>query len=144
MDALHDKPADRVAVRVIKRGNEHVPSKKVQVREYDVKPAGVPLRTKPIWSGFSWEQPPENMLGRKVGHMVVVEYGGRQQPKTITQARPSGAIAQKWICRCPCGRYTTRTAKTIKKAKDPDDKCEHCRHLDFLRRRDRQRQGLEA
>lgn len=116
--ALHDAPVDRVAARVVfRRGEQWIPGcKPGTLLEFDSMPPPLVRERRP------WEMPPEDLSGRKWGRLTAIAWAGK------------GDHGQRWICRCVCGRYTTRQARTIKAAKDADDKCLHCRHLAFLKR----------
>lgn len=41
----------------------------------------------------------------------------------------------RWVCRCVCGYYTTRSTKALRKATNQHDQCDRCRQVAFLRRR---------
>jgi hypothetical protein len=54
---------------------------------------------------------------------------------------PSGgkATGQKWVCRCSCGNYLIKSAKSIY-AKSLPDKCVECDHLIRLQKVNTRRQ----
>lgn len=75
----------------------------------------------------TWEVPPkmlpvgvdqEDLTGREFGRMRVV-----------------GRIKGKWVCRCSCGLYEARKAKSINNPRNQNDACHHCRALLHLKRR---------
>lgn len=118
-------PIDQMAWRVIRPGEKYVPDKKITQLVFDSQP---PLRDT---RRARHEQRPENMRGRSHGLLTVIGYWG---PKKDGLGRCRGGSAnQLWVCRCACGIFVTRTAKTIKRA-HPSDRCEFCRHLAYLKR----------
>lgn len=72
------------------------------------------------------------MRGRRAGRLVVVGYWGPKRDRNGNCK--GGGENQVWVCRCSCGLFVTRTAKTIIAARDPDDKCDHCRQLEYIQR----------
>jgi hypothetical protein len=125
--ALGAAPIDRDAQYAIK------PSKPEDNYEYVPKPSDTmvfdapPPRVSRRRGGK--EMRPENLAGRTVGRMTVMAYYGKAGGQT-------GTASQKWACRCPCGTYVIRTAKTIKAGVDKDDCCVRCRRLKHLIRDD--------
>ena len=117
-------PIDRVAWRVVGKGEHFTSSKKVTQLVFDCQP---PLRT---MNRGKYGKSPENLKGVKWGRLEVVGYWG---PRLQSNR---GAVDQIWVCRCSCGLYVTRRGKTIKRQADPDDKCDQCRHLAYLIRRE--------
>lgn len=59
-----------------------------------------------------------NLTGMKVGWLTVI---GLSEEKD-----------NRWVCRCVCGKYVFRTAKSLQRIKSVDDKCLHCAKLDYL------------
>jgi len=115
MNDIHARvPINRIAARVTSGGSAYNPLK--SVKNYDTD---LPIQTRqstPIErraSGFI------ELSGRRVGRLAVIGL--------------ASAIPARWVLRCDCGRYTTRTAKAIKNPKNTNDRCEHCRHLAFLK-----------
>ena len=60
-----------------------------------------------------------DMTGLKSGWLTVVGLSDEKQGR--------------WVCRCVCGKYLFRTAKSLRRVKVVDDKCIHCRKLDHLK-----------
>ena len=130
-------PINRMTWRVVGKGERYIPNKRIgNCPVFDIAPPPLPFRRKGA------EKRPENMLGRRIGRMTVVGYWGPRLDES--GASLGGAENQRWVCRCPCGLYTIRTAKTIKKAGDHDDKCEHCRHLAYLMQSEQFRRRPES
>lgn len=59
-----------------------------------------------------------NLTGLKVGWLTVI---GLSEEKD-----------NRWVCRCVCGKYVFRKAKSLQRIKSVDDKCLHCAKLDYL------------
>jgi hypothetical protein len=114
-------PADKTALLVVLKGEHYTPNKRSTQVLFDVRPPMIELRRR-------GPQQTEDMTGRKLGRLEVVGYWG---------STGVGAAGQKWVCRCRCGMYVIRAAKTIRLARDPDDKCEHCRHLEYIKKQGR-------
>ncbi len=115
MKDIHARiPIDRIAARAISAGVAYSPQKSIRNLETDL-----PIKTRESTqterrtSGFV------ELSGRRVGRLAVIGL--------------ASAIPARWVLRCDCGRYTTRTAKAIKNPKNTNDRCEHCRHLAFLK-----------
>ena len=66
-----------------------------------------------------------NLSGHKYGWMTVMG---------IYDAPTHG---MRWVVRCVCGRYETRTARAIRNPLNDRDKCEECYRVDQIRRRER-------
>ena len=76
---------------------------------------------------------PPPMTGKGPQHLVGVRFG---------YFEVIGLYAKKkgrWVVRCDCGKYETRTAKAIKNPKNSGDRCHMCRHLEKLKRLDEYR-----
>lgn len=54
----------------------------------------------------------------------------------LTVVGLSEEVNGKWVCRCDCGKYTLRTAKSIKKKTKESGCCDECHHLAALRRKE--------
>lgn len=113
-------PVDRVAARVVAPGKAYVPDKKIVNHDSEL-----PIEVRPFNNVEVKAQGFIDLRGRVVGRFTVLgiakEYIGR------------------WVVRCSCGRYSTRTAKAIKNPNNHVDRCEHCRHLAFLQREEHYR-----
>ena len=104
-------PVNETAARVVAKGVNWEPQKKIQVVEQDT-----PLPIK--------NPPPniENVTGVRFGRFVVIGY--------------SKNAGGKWVCRCDCGRYALRRTRAVKNADNSQDRCELCRHLAYVKRAD--------
>lgn len=108
-------PIDRQAGLSSGRGFVYAPDKKVVVVEWEIQPA-----LKRPAAG----QP--DLTGRRQGRLVVVGLvAGKASAKNT---KPT------WACRCACGRYTSRTARSVCNPNNTDDRCSQCLHVKFLQR----------
>lgn len=112
------KPVNKQTEIVISKGVHFVPNKKPN-GDHWMTPQQ-PHTCHPAAGGV-YQPEFVDLSGRKVGRFTVIHYLG------------AGSSGARWLVRCSCNRYETRTTKTIKKAKDPDDKCFQCRALDWLK-----------
>lgn len=137
---LGAKPMNTAAARAIMPSiadnqYEFTPKPNVQI-EWDTPPPTVnTLQRKPT------EKRPIDYTGRTFGRLTVMFYFGCT--KRNSNGNGGGQDRQKWACRCTCGRYVIRSAKTISSPKDPDDKCQQCRQLAYLKKEDRRKQLKE-
>lgn len=104
-------PADATAARVMQRGVSYVAERAEAAGVCSDLP--LPIRA----SGFQCN---EDLTGRAWGRMVVLGLARDRR--------------ERWVCRCVCGHYVYRKARTIKKA-DPDEACHACQHVDQLKRK---------
>lgn len=101
-------PVNRVAARVVMRGQHWTPScsgnNEIQSRN--------PLQV--------IEPPPlrEDLRGREFGALRVIGFWANRH----------------WVCRCICGTYVVRRDKAVKNPKNDIDACRECRELRFLKR----------
>jgi len=102
------RPINKVAARVVGRGESYDCPKKIQNIESDVP---IPIRA--TLSG-------EDLTGRRQGRLTA-----------IGLARDHKGL---WVMRCDCGRYCLRRAKAVKNVENWGDRCEHCRHLAYLQK----------
>lgn len=117
-----DKPVNGTAARVIQRGTHYHPDVRLSQFQFDVQPPLADPRH------HDTDAVTVDLTGHRFGRLTVVGYWGR------TGGRSKGKAGQRWACRCACGLYVIRTARTIEGGRDPDDKCLNCKHLDSLRR----------
>lgn len=103
-------PVDATAARVASVGPSYVPQKKIASVVSDV-----PLPTRRVDRSVR-----ENLTGYRRGSLTV-----------IGLSRDTAGV---WVCRCVCGHYVTRRAKSIKNPANTIDACEFCRHVQYLRR----------
>lgn len=116
MKDIHARvPIDRTAATAISKGVEFIPQKAVVNRDTDL-----PIAARPATTAERNNKSFVDLTGNRFGRFVVVGI--------------SDEFAARWVVRCDCGRYTTRTAKAIKNPSNAIDRCEHCRHLAHLRR----------
>lgn len=108
-------PVDRVAARVVAPGQEYVPDKKVVNHDSDL-----PLSIRPFNKAEVKAQGFIDLRAHRFGRFIVLGISAEHQGR--------------WVVRCACGRYSTRTTKAIKNPRNSEDRCEHCRHLAFLKR----------
>jgi hypothetical protein len=106
-------PINRQAAMTLSRGFVYEPDTKVTTRE--------------------WEAPPkmrlpankdQSLAGTRFGRLTAI---GIDAEKVMAKNTPV-----TWVCRCDCGRYTSRSAKAIKNPKNQSDRCALCRHAKFL------------
>lgn len=113
MDSFHYLPVNRTAARVIRRGANFDPNKKIQTVHRVAPPS---LGNLPLHPNKDFQ----DLTGARRGRLIVV-----------------GLLKDsfsRWACRCDCGRYTIRKAKAIKNPNNTQDRCEECRHLAFIQR----------
>lgn len=114
------KPINRVAARVLQRGEHWTPTNQTQNIESDnpfpVVPEGMigenNLHSLPNLTGIQ--------RGRLIAFGFSVEYG-------------------RWSCRCQCGRYVLRSTRAMNNDKNVADACSQCRELMFLKREEHYR-----
>jgi hypothetical protein len=114
-------PIDRTAAMVTRKGVSYDPAKRITQRHWDCPP-----QMKPVPHGC------ENRIGTRFGRMEVVGYFCRSKKK--------GSI---WVVRCACGKYETRTTKSIVNKNNDTDCCQICRHVLYLKRESRHAQTGE-
>lgn len=120
-DPVLRAPVDRVAARVIRPGVKYEPAKRIQTADQPT-----PFQVVKLTQSHLRNPSFKDFTGRRVGRLTV--YG---------LSTDSG----RWACRCDCGTYTLRTAKSIRNPNNATiDRCEHCRHLACLQREDHYRQ----
>lgn len=110
------KPVNRQAANVVSKGISYEPAKKFQTHESENPiPTRIPAKNVEV------------LDGSRSGDLTV-----------IGLARDHLGL---WVCRCCCGMYVLRRAKSIKAGRDPEkyDRCERCKHYDFQRRKDEYR-----
>lgn len=124
-------PVDANAREVLKPGDHYDPALRPDSQlEWDTPPPAVSR------ARGRHEIPPEDLTGMRIGSLTVVSYWGKRG----TGGR--GSNAQKWVCRCICGRYALRNGKAIKnKVQSKDgDCCRVCSHLHSIQYLDRMKQ----
>lgn len=111
-------PINRTAALVVSRGVRYEMNSKITTPEYVGPPPIVPRHKHPNVPSFI------DLTGRKKGRLTVI-----------------GLMAEvkgRWVVRCICGTYTTRSAKSIKSSDtNPNanyDACRECMHLAYRKR----------
>lgn len=107
-------PANKTAALVIGKGVRYESPKKIQTIENEnilsIRPATKAEIKNP---GF------KDVSGARIGRLKVIGlYRG----------------GSGWVCRCDCGTYCVRKAKSILNENNKQDRCEECRHQLYLKR----------
>lgn len=112
-------PINKTAALVISKGTHYEPDCKIQVKEFDSPPMMLDRRHFPKNPNFV------DLTGKEKGRFRVV-------------GLLAGSKLNQWVVRCSCGKYTTRTTKSIKSVDLNEsanfDACRECKHLAFLKR----------
>ena len=112
------KPVDRTAALVVSRGIHYEMSSKNNQVEYVGPPKMVSQKDFPRTSTFI------DLTGRSKGWL-----------KVLGMMQGGGG---RWVVRCVCGTYTTRSAKSIKSAEIKlaanFDACRECMHIAHMKR----------
>lgn len=121
MKDLHARvPVNTTTSRVMSKGTHYQPKDTILSACSDL-----PIPTRPIPEAAKITPSWRDFTGFRFGTLVVVG---------LAAAKEGGAGGGcKWVCRCVCGRYTTRKTRVVKVA-DPNDCCSHCHHIETLRR----------
>ncbi len=112
----HERPVDRVAARVVSRGES-----------YEFRPSAgavnsdLPLPVRKPTVGEIATSTFLDLSGRKLGRLTVIGL--------------SATTPARWVCRCICGIYALRTSKAIKAAAS-DACCDQCHLLAVAKRKD--------
>ena len=122
-------PIDRVAARIVQKGVHYEPHIKGQ-KNYDAPLKTVDTKNKM----FTNQKTFKDYTGTKFGSFTVIG---------LTE---KGASWGRWICKCICGQYETRTAKSIRnhlEYKDllDEDMCASCNDLHRLKIAEKARQA---
>jgi hypothetical protein len=112
---LASRPVNQQAARVLGKGVDYTPTKKITQRHWSSPPP-----TMAISDQLRRTSSFVDLTGRAFGRFKVV-----------------GMLnAGRWLCRCSCGDYETRRHRAILNPENFGDRCENCRHLAFLKRRE--------
>lgn len=111
-------PVDKQTALSTSKGFVYEPDKTVTVREWDAPPKLKFPREKAL-----------DLTGVRFGRLTAI---GMDATKTMTKH-----TYPTWVCRCDCGRYTSRRAKSIKNPNNNEDRCAQCLHVKHLQRRGR-------
>lgn len=106
----HLLPINKTAALVVANGTHFEP--KIKPNPHDERDVCPQIRA--VTCSF-------DLTGLKCGWLTVI---GLSEEKK-----------DRWVCRCVCGKYVFRTAKSLRRVKDIIDKCMHCNKLDYLRQR---------
>lgn len=106
-------PVNRTAANVLKGGIHFTPKVVNPVEHWKAPPQTI------RFTGHK----PDDMSGLTFGRMKVIGYLG--------EAKKGGK--GRWLCRCICGDYEPRYAKSIRSEKNTADKCRECKALDRIR-----------
>ena len=109
----HLLPINKTAALVVSNGIHFEP--KIKPNPHDERETCPELRLR--WT----TQKTFNLTGLKCGWLTVIGLSAEKK--------------DRWVCRCVCGKYVFRTAKSLRREKVIVDKCIHCNKLDYLRER---------
>ena len=116
MDDIHARvPVNRMAAISVSTGVHWEPNKKIALEESDC-----PIETAPPPRNIALNPHFKDLTGEKFGRLTVV---GLHATRT-----------KIWVCRCSCGRYTTRRAKSVRNPENWGDRCALCQHLAYLKK----------
>lgn len=114
------RPVNRTAARVISIGPKGLESsKRIAQRHSDV-----PLPTRPYTKAYAQSGNLPNLQGHVFGALTVI---GLWKEKT-----EAGHL--RWVCRCLCGSYLTRSTRSVQNHHNAKDACDKCRHLAHLKK----------
>ena len=118
MKAVILSPVNRTAALVVSKGVSYEPDCKITIKEYIGPPEIIPPHKHPNTPGFI------DLTGRVKGRFKVLGL--------------MAAGKGRWVVRCVCGTYSTRSAKSIKSTDhNPHahlDACRECMHSAYRRR----------
>lgn len=113
-------PINITAALVVSKGVHYQPDCTIQVKEYIGPPAMIARHKLPKNPSFT------DLTGIKKGRLKVIGLMEGERGK--------------WVVRCVCGTYTTRSAKSIKSiATNPSanfDACRECAHAVYRKRKE--------
>lgn len=127
----NSKPVNIQAMRVTRKGVRYeydAPDKLGLTKDQSHKTI-----TQPHWYAPPKTLPPPpdiNLIGYGFGSFVVVGYLGSKRDKG------------RWLVKCTCGDYETRTSKSARSPANDMDCCERCRHTAQLKAMDAHSRGL--
>jgi hypothetical protein len=106
MDAIHTIPINSTAAKVVSKGFSEKYVHKHQCLHSNIM---IPTINKPVTQG-------EDLSGFEVGRLTVIGIAKLNEKKK-----------RKWVVRCLCGNYETRSAKSIKNKENFKDRCYECK-----------------
>lgn len=104
-------PINSTAARVVSKGVQYVPNKKLTFEIWDTPPPTIPVPS------FV-----KDLIGTRQNRMQIIGYLGK-----------GNKDKQIMLARCDCGKHEKRIASTWRKMRAIDDCCQICRHVDFLK-----------
>ena len=106
------KPINKIAAIVVQPGTHFTP--KINFDCHDEREIQPPIQSKRLMrrSGVGY------LIGHKKDWLTVIGLSSEKR--------------NRWVCRCVCGRYVFRTAKTLKRKTNQLDKCIVCKKLEYL------------
>ena len=105
-------PVNSTAARVIGKGVDY----EYSLPEHEVV-SDMPLPVKTL----------HQTIGLKINH-TGASFGW------LTVIGLSATAKARWVCRCVCGRYCLRKARSIGNPDNIYDRCQHCTHLAVLKK----------
>lgn len=111
---ITSSPINKTAARVVSKGQRYISNKKIINPHWEICP--------------EIKSPNKNnrdLTAIRFGNMVVVGMLANIKNKKSKA---------KWVCRCDCGCFETRSQKAILNPKNNNDKCHACRNLDEKKR----------
>lgn len=116
---LTSAPINANASRALSGGEHYEPIVNMKGQLH----SDTPLPTRPVPETCTAEM--RALPGRKFGRFTVIGL--------LAEVKPGNTPAA-WVCRCACGCYETRRAKSIRNPENSQDCCRNCRHLLFIKR----------
>ncbi|PJN96883.1 hypothetical protein CNY89_00065, partial [Amaricoccus sp. HAR-UPW-R2A-40] len=129
-------PINKQAAMATGRGGEHYapPAHRNNAISSDVMlPYRGPSREELICPDF------HNLVGVSWGRSVVMGIFDHERAEVVIGSAKSRK--QKWVIRCACGRFETRSSKVIRAAIPRTGHCAHCDHTEWLRNRHKRPHG---
>ena len=102
----------KVAGQVTSKGVEYVCPKNITNKHFETKPPIKAVRKNQL-----------NLTGYRFGDFQVVG---------LAAIDKRGSKYAMWVCRCSCGKFEHRKAKSVRNKSNQNDKCQLCRHRDEL------------
>lgn len=132
LQELGGKPIDRVAWRVVQKGEHYERPARQTMMCFDQAP---PMRDlKEHWTNNGMR--PQDLTGMRSGYLTVIGYWGRS-PRSPDRNGTRGRTTQYWVCLCKCGLFTVNKAKALQRIRGPQEEplmCCACRS-DYTRKR---------
>jgi len=113
---LTSVPVNGTAARVISKGSKYSKIRDKNILHWDL----CPKLSRPLNGSL-------NLTGVKFGSFEVIGLLHFDREKRAKN-KPA-----RWVCRCSCGRYEARLAKTIKASNSSGDSCQECSNTSVLK-----------